>query len=237
MNLLQPRAEEYRINLSVGKRCKNIVNTDGGQASGSILINHCANTICIGLCILFPHSRERSSEYLVVGSRDVQLHLIHYLRGQEWRKLCAQHRQDYLVSGEKDVFDSFSLDNPFKLLNDFLAVAEVEILNGSLISAKPPTSKLRPASDLFTRYNFPDDGTPEAKNEDARGVCVRDDGSIGPICVLQLGQRIQMGLMIDVQAVYVDWGIELERFEKIACSPTGEDCYTVRRRPKFGSYP
>ena len=183
------------------------------------------------------HSRQRSSEYVVLRSRDVQLQLVHYLSGQGGRKLFAQHRKDNLVSGEENVFDSFLLDNSFELLNDFLAVAKMKVLDRSLRSDLPPPFELRFTSDLFTPYHFGAKGAREAKNEDACCICIRHDCGIARILVLELGQCIQMGLMINVEAVRVNGGIELERFEEVASSRAGEDGYTVRKRPELSLKP
>ena len=184
MKLFKPGAEEHGVHLAVCKSRKHVVHANHGQTSGSILIDYRANKSGIRLRILLAHGCQRSAEDLVLRSRDVQFQLIHYLPGQGWRKLFAQHRENYLVARKKNVLDSFLLDDSLQLLNDFLAVAKMKILHRSLIPAQSPASELRPAPDLLANHRLRAEGTPEAENENARRVRIRDDGGIRAILVL-----------------------------------------------------
>ena len=69
-----------------------------------------------------------------------------------------------------------------------------------------------------------------AVDEDAGEVRVRDDGGIAGILVVQAGERIQVRLVVDIQAVVLDRRVELVGFEEAVGAGAGEDGHTVGRR-------
>lgn len=101
----------------------------------------------------------------------------------------------------------------------------------------PPAFEPRAAPDLFTLHGLRAERARQTESENACCIRIRNDRGITGIFVEELGQRIQVWLMVDVKAVRVDRCIELNRFKEITCPRTGKYGYTVRSGPQFGPEP
>jgi len=133
--------KEQSVYLSIGQSCKNIMYADGSQSARSILVDHCADALGIRLGAMLSDSHQSGGEYLVLRGVNVQFQFIDNLRRQKRGKLLAQDRQNDFVGRKNDVFDTFFAYNAVEMVDDFFAVAQVEIFHMELISAQPPSSR------------------------------------------------------------------------------------------------
>lgn len=176
-----------------------------GQRAGSRLR--------IGLLVMFPERVCRGLQDLVFGCRDVEAENIDDPIGQMLRQLVAQHRNDDFISRQHDLLDAVVAHHPFQGVDEFLCVMQVVVFNVALVARLRPAAD-RTATDLGARHLIASHRGPASEHEQARGVRVGNQRGVRGMLVSQPGERVQVRPIGDIQAMFLNWRVELHGLEE-----------------------
>src|ERR1035441_5583722 len=121
------------------------------------------------------------------------------------RQLFLKERNHNLISGKDDVTYFVFADNLSQAFNDLFGVLLMRVPHTPLVAC------LRPSADLdsmnFLAFHLlRAERLAKPEDEDTRGVRIRKHGSVPRVLFVEMGQMIQMRLVVSVDAVIVDRG-------------------------------
>src|SRR5947209_7334466 len=232
LDVLVARGDEQLLDLPHRKRFERVLRADDGESTRAVLVQKFLDLFNVRLRVVAVHGFERLFEDFVFGRVDVEAEHVHDTLGDRFRELLFEKGNDHLVAREDDVLDVVLAHDLLQLVGDLFGVLQMVVLQVALVAHLRPAADLR-AARLDVLHLVALQGLAATEDEQARAVRVGDEHGVARVLIHQARERVEVRLVVNVEAVILDRRGELDGLEEIIRARAGEDRRAVRLWPKL----
>ena len=202
MGLLDRAADEQFFDLSFGQGFERLLQADDGQSASTILLHQPVHLFRGSSGFLLLELGESGGQHILVGRMKIEFHYLHH-RDHFLRQLFLKKRNHNLISGKDDVTYFVFMDDLSQAFNDLFGVLVVRVPHAPMVAGLRPSTDLD-AMNLIAFHLLRGNRLAKPEDEDTRGIRVRKHRGVPRLLLIEMGQMIQMRLVVGVDAVIAD---------------------------------